>query len=76
FCEVVNYGWNLNVDGCAMYHVIKRLKGLKSPFRKLLHNQGNLHKAVDKGPHNADLREEHAHYLLAFKKHILMRRDS
>ncbi|GJT23914.1 sodium/hydrogen exchanger 6 [Tanacetum coccineum] len=82
FREVVDYGWNLNVDGCAMYRVVKRLKGLKSPFRKLLHNQGNLHnrvdllqkeldeiqKAVDKGPHNADLREKHAHYLLAFKK--------
>nr|GEU68753.1 hypothetical protein [Tanacetum cinerariifolium] len=63
-------------------NVVKRLKGLKSPFRKLLHTQGNLYnrvdllrkeldetqKAIDKDPHNPDLREEHAHYLLAFKE--------
>ncbi|GJR25722.1 RNA-directed DNA polymerase, eukaryota, reverse transcriptase zinc-binding domain protein [Tanacetum coccineum] len=34
---------NLNVHGCAMYRVVKRLKGLKTPLRKLLHDQGNLH---------------------------------
>ncbi|GJT69337.1 hypothetical protein Tco_1028623 [Tanacetum coccineum] len=75
----------LNVDGCAMYRVVKRLKGLKSPFRKLLHTQGNLHnrvnllcreldeiqKAIDKEPNNSDFREEHAHYLLAFKEAYL-----
>nr|GEY29857.1 RNA-directed DNA polymerase, eukaryota, reverse transcriptase zinc-binding domain protein [Tanacetum cinerariifolium] len=82
FCEVVESGWNPNVDGFVMYRVVKRLKGLKSPFRKLLHTQGNLHnrvdflrkeldviqKAIDKEPNNSDLREEHAHYLLAFKE--------
>ncbi|GKC39187.1 RNA-directed DNA polymerase, eukaryota, reverse transcriptase zinc-binding domain protein [Tanacetum coccineum] len=82
FRKVVEFGWNLNVDGCAMYRVVKRLKGLKSPFRKLLHTHGNLHnrvdllcreldeiqKAIDKEPNNSDLREEHAHYLLAFKE--------
>ncbi|PWA86907.1 RNA-directed DNA polymerase, eukaryota, Reverse transcriptase zinc-binding domain protein [Artemisia annua] len=79
FIDTANSGWNLNVIGCAMYRVVKRLKGLKSPFRKLLHNQGNLHdrvdrlrkeldevqKAIDKDPFNSALREEHAHYLLA-----------
>ncbi|GJU27028.1 hypothetical protein Tco_1165649 [Tanacetum coccineum] len=82
FRKVVESGWALNVDGCNMYRVVKRLKGLKSPFRKLLHNQDNLHNRVDllrkeldetqkaiyKDPHNPDLREEHAHYLLAFKE--------
>nr|GFB27422.1 RNA-directed DNA polymerase, eukaryota, reverse transcriptase zinc-binding domain protein [Tanacetum cinerariifolium] len=68
--------------GYAMYHVVKRLKGLKSPFRKLLHDHGNLYDRVNKicveldeaqKPINSDpsssvLREEHAHYLLAFKE--------
>nr|GEV04253.1 hypothetical protein [Tanacetum cinerariifolium] len=36
--EVVESGWNVNVEGFAMYWVVKRLKGLKSPFRKLLHD--------------------------------------
>ncbi|GJV97696.1 putative reverse transcriptase domain, reverse transcriptase zinc-binding domain protein, partial [Tanacetum coccineum] len=81
FREVVESGWTVNVDGCAMYHVVKCLKGLKSPFCKLLHAQGNLHnrvdllrkelddiqKAIDKELNNLDLREEHAHYLLTFK---------
>nr|GEY13600.1 hypothetical protein [Tanacetum cinerariifolium] len=56
--------------------------GLKSPFRKLIHNHGNLHKrvnkirneldeaqkAIDRDPSSSILREEHAHYLLAFKE--------
>nr|GEX73376.1 hypothetical protein [Tanacetum cinerariifolium] len=35
-------------EGCAMFRVVKRLKGLKSPFRKLLHNHENLHERVNK----------------------------
>jgi hypothetical protein len=46
FIDTVTSGWNLSVNGCAMYRVVKRLKGLKSSFRKLLHNQGNLHEWV------------------------------
>nr|GEY27353.1 sodium/hydrogen exchanger 6 [Tanacetum cinerariifolium] len=78
---VLQTGWSVNLEGCAMFRVVKRLKGLKSPFRKLLHNQGNLHervnkirieldeaqKAIDRDPSSL-LREEHAHYLLAFKE--------
>ncbi|GJU30304.1 sodium/hydrogen exchanger 6 [Tanacetum coccineum] len=30
---------NLNVNGCVMYRVVKRLKGLKTPLHKLLHDQ-------------------------------------
>lgn len=66
------------MNGCAMYRVVKRLKGLKSSFCKLLHNQGNLHervtslrkeldevqRAIDKDPFNSALREDHAHYIL------------
>ncbi|GJX93279.1 sodium/hydrogen exchanger 6, partial [Tanacetum coccineum] len=73
---------NVNIEGFAMYRVVKRLKGLKSPFRKLLHEHGNLHervnrlrvkldeapKAIDRDHSSFILREEHAHYLLAFKE--------
>ncbi|PWA42112.1 reverse transcriptase domain, Reverse transcriptase zinc-binding domain protein [Artemisia annua] len=48
FSETVASGWNLSVNGSAMYCVVKWLKGLKSPFRKLLHNHGNLHERVDR----------------------------
>ncbi|GKB00478.1 protein LAZ1 [Tanacetum coccineum] len=34
----VDFGWNVHIEGYAMYRVVKWLKGLKSPFRKLLHN--------------------------------------
>ncbi|GJX27784.1 hypothetical protein Tco_0235863 [Tanacetum coccineum] len=68
--------------GCAMFRVVKRLKGLKSPFCKLLHNHGNLHervnnirieldeaqKVIDRDLSSSILHEEHAHYLLAFKE--------
>ncbi|GJR41737.1 putative RNA-directed DNA polymerase [Tanacetum coccineum] len=85
FREIVDSGWNVHIEGYAMYRVVKRLKGLKSPFRKLLHNHGNLHdrvnkirieldeaqKAIDRDPSSSVLREEHAHYLLAFKEALL-----
>ncbi|GJV37057.1 sodium/hydrogen exchanger 6 [Tanacetum coccineum] len=35
------------MEGCTMFRVVKRLKGLKSPFRKLLYNHGNLHERLD-----------------------------
>nr|GEU48523.1 RNA-directed DNA polymerase, eukaryota, reverse transcriptase zinc-binding domain protein [Tanacetum cinerariifolium] len=82
FREVVESGWNANIEGFAMYRVVKRLKGLRSLFRKLLHDHGNLHeqvnririeldeaqKATDKDPSSSILCEEHAYYLLAFKE--------
>ncbi|GJU93138.1 sodium/hydrogen exchanger 6 [Tanacetum coccineum] len=54
FREVVESGWNVNIEGFSMYRVVKRLKGLKSPFYR--------------DPSSFILREEHAHYLLAFKE--------
>ncbi|GKE75605.1 hypothetical protein Tco_1537646, partial [Tanacetum coccineum] len=82
FRDVVANGWNLNINGCDMFRLVKRLKGLKSPLRKLLYDQGNLHarvtqirseldevqKAIDLNPSCTILREDHAHYLLAFKE--------
>ncbi|GJV99689.1 RNA-directed DNA polymerase, eukaryota, reverse transcriptase zinc-binding domain protein [Tanacetum coccineum] len=82
FREIVETGWSVNFEDFAMFRVVKRLKGLKSPFCKLLHNHGNLHKqvnkicveldeaqkAIDRDHSSYILREEHAHYLLAFKE--------
>nr|GEV14958.1 hypothetical protein [Tanacetum cinerariifolium] len=82
FCKIGETGWRVNVEGCAMFRVVKMLKGLKSTFRKLLYNHGNLHKrvnkirikldeaqkAIDRDPSFSLLHKEHAHYLLAFKK--------
>ncbi|GJV51073.1 sodium/hydrogen exchanger 6, partial [Tanacetum coccineum] len=80
--RILREGWNLNVEGFDMYQVVKRLKGLKLPLRKLLHDQGNLHdrvnklcieldevqKPLDRDPTSTTLREDHAHYLVAFKQ--------
>nr|GEU44033.1 hypothetical protein [Tanacetum cinerariifolium] len=85
FRQIVEAGCNLDIDGFNMYRVVKWLKGLKSHFRKLLHDQGNLHdrviklhfdideaqKAIDKDPSSSALCEEHAHYLVAFKEAVL-----
>nr|GEW04137.1 hypothetical protein [Tanacetum cinerariifolium] len=82
FCEIVDSGWSVNVDGFTMYRVVKHLKGLKSLFRKLPHDHGNLHervnkihieldksqKAIDRDPSSSTLRDEHAYYLLAFQE--------
>ncbi|GJX67859.1 hypothetical protein Tco_0303586 [Tanacetum coccineum] len=65
------------VDGYAMYQVLKKLKGLKKPLRKLLKDQGNLHnrvsilrneldevqKALDLDPFNAMFHDDEAAYL-------------
>nr|GEV14472.1 hypothetical protein [Tanacetum cinerariifolium] len=32
FRDVVSIGWDLNIHGCAMYRVVKWLKGLKTPL--------------------------------------------
>ncbi|GKB82679.1 hypothetical protein Tco_0949574 [Tanacetum coccineum] len=39
FRELVSSVWNVNVDGHMMYQVVSKLKALKKPFRKLLHDQ-------------------------------------
>nr|GEW15223.1 hypothetical protein [Tanacetum cinerariifolium] len=68
----------------GMCHVscCEDVKGAEISFHKLLHNRGNLHervnkiwieldeaqKAIDRDLSSSILREEHAHYLLAFKE--------
>nr|GEV88810.1 hypothetical protein [Tanacetum cinerariifolium] len=62
--------------------VVKRLKGMKSLFYKLLYNHGNLHERVnkirielneaqnviDRDPSSSILHEDHAHYLFTIKE--------
>ncbi|GJR80293.1 putative RNA-directed DNA polymerase [Tanacetum coccineum] len=80
FLELVSNVWNQHVDGHRMYQVVSKLKALKKPFRKLMHDQGNLHervcnlkveldeiqKALDVNPNDFVLRDEEAVYLQAF----------
>ncbi|GJY67502.1 hypothetical protein Tco_0469740, partial [Tanacetum coccineum] len=80
FLEVVSNQWKNHIEGHSMYQVVQTLKSLKKPFRKLMHDQGNLHervnrlrdeldvvqKALDQDPSNSDLRDEEAVYLQAF----------
>ncbi|GJX41003.1 hypothetical protein Tco_0255993 [Tanacetum coccineum] len=86
FKDVVTNGWQISVSGFWMFKVVKRLKLLKKPLRKLLYDQGNLHKnvkrlrheldeaqrALDSDPGNLELREEEAAYLQAFNDALLM----
>ncbi|GJZ58947.1 hypothetical protein Tco_0614763 [Tanacetum coccineum] len=72
----------LLVDGHNMYKVVSKLKALKTPLRKLLHDQGNLHervnllrveldtvqRALDANPMDTNLRDEEAVYLNAFNE--------
>ncbi|GKE07474.1 protein LAZ1 [Tanacetum coccineum] len=80
--EVVGRVWSMQVDGHNMFKVVSKLKALKRPLRKLLHDQGNLHervntirkeldevqKALDLNPMDTILREEEVVYLQAFNE--------
>ncbi|GJW55345.1 hypothetical protein Tco_0099430 [Tanacetum coccineum] len=82
FLELVDSNWTRHVDGHNMFKVVTKLKLLKKPMRKLLHDQGNLHerveklqmeldtvqKALDSNPANLILREEEAAYVQAFNE--------
>ncbi|GKC29501.1 hypothetical protein Tco_1036795 [Tanacetum coccineum] len=86
FKEVVANGWQISVSGFLMFKVVKRLKLLKKPLRKLLYDQGNLHsnvkqlwheldeaqKALDSDPSNLELREKEAAYLKAYHDALIM----
>ncbi|GJV84096.1 zinc finger, CCHC-type containing protein [Tanacetum coccineum] len=86
FKDVVTNGWQISISGFWMFKVVKRLKLLKKPLRKLLYDQGNLHenvkrlwheldeaqRALDSDPSNLELREEEAAYLQAFNDALLM----
>ncbi|XP_021971338.1 uncharacterized protein LOC110866498 [Helianthus annuus] len=46
FGQAVTAEWSKNVEGVAMYSVVQKMKSLKPHFRRILRNQGNLHKRV------------------------------
>ncbi|GJS24787.1 RNA-directed DNA polymerase, eukaryota, reverse transcriptase zinc-binding domain protein [Tanacetum coccineum] len=86
FKEVVKEGWSDQVCGFYMFRVVKKLKSLKKPLRKLLYDKGNLHDNVNKlriemdrvqqdldvDPTNQDLRDEEAVYVRAFTEALIM----
>ncbi|GJT98865.1 hypothetical protein Tco_1094383 [Tanacetum coccineum] len=85
FKEVVQDRWDIDIIGFWMFKMVKKLKILKTPLRKLLYDQGNLHenvkhlrhdldkaqKALDFDPFNATIREDEAVYLQAFNDALL-----
>ncbi|GKC95261.1 sugar transport protein 13 [Tanacetum coccineum] len=85
FKEVVQDRWDTDISGFWMFKVVKKLKILKKPLRKLLYVQGNLHenvkhlrheldevqKAFDSDQFNATIREDEAIYLQAFNDALL-----
>nr|GEW24783.1 hypothetical protein [Tanacetum cinerariifolium] len=76
----------MQVSGFSMFKVVKKLKHLKKPFRKLLYEKGNLHDNVirlhdeldkvqtclDADPYNSSLREEEAVAVVAFNEALIM----
>ncbi|GJV69849.1 RNA-directed DNA polymerase, eukaryota, reverse transcriptase zinc-binding domain protein [Tanacetum coccineum] len=86
FKEIVLDGWSSTVRGFHMFTVVKKLKFLKKPLRKLLYDKGNLHenvnrlrvevervqKDLDADPFNQILRDEEACYVRAFTDALIM----
>ncbi|GJV03616.1 hypothetical protein Tco_1337185 [Tanacetum coccineum] len=82
FLNVVAAHWNISVPGYSMFQVTSKLKALKKPLRKLVHDHGNLHDWVNKLRHELDevqkaldlrhddqnLHEEEAVYVQAFNE--------
>ncbi|GKC21323.1 hypothetical protein Tco_1023473 [Tanacetum coccineum] len=82
FLDVLAANWNVDVSGHHMFQITAKLKALKKPLRKLVHDQGNLHdrvnkltheldevqKALDLNPTDQQLREEEAIYVQAFNE--------
>ncbi|GJR67388.1 putative reverse transcriptase domain-containing protein [Tanacetum coccineum] len=48
FLEVVAAKWSSKVEGNSMFRLVQKMKTLKKPLRKILHDQGNLHDHVIK----------------------------
>ncbi|KAJ0855829.1 putative RNA-directed DNA polymerase transcription factor bZIP family [Helianthus annuus] len=81
FLPIVKEGWDKRIEGCKMFRVVTKLKGLKKPLRKLKYAQGNLHdkveklraeveriqKAVEEDPFNEELRSEEGVYVKEYK---------
>ncbi|GJY26532.1 hypothetical protein Tco_0401258 [Tanacetum coccineum] len=86
FKDMVRNGWLVQVSGFYMFRVVKKLKGLKKPIRKLMYDKGNLHANVvrlreeldkvqtdlDNDPSNLSLREKEAATVVDFNEALLM----
>ncbi|GKA99270.1 RNA-directed DNA polymerase, eukaryota, reverse transcriptase zinc-binding domain protein [Tanacetum coccineum] len=86
FRDIVNETWNIDVSGFFMFRIVKKLKFMKKPFRKLMYDKGNLHANVDrlrgeldqiqsdldKDPFNQNLREREAVCVVEFNQAILV----
>nr|GEU79023.1 hypothetical protein [Tanacetum cinerariifolium] len=84
--EVVANGWLNSVSSFWIFKVVKRLKSLKKPMRKMLFDHGNIYdnvkklrhelddaqKALDSDPNNLDIQEEEAAYLKAYHDALIM----
>ncbi|GJR34281.1 RNA-directed DNA polymerase, eukaryota, reverse transcriptase zinc-binding domain protein [Tanacetum coccineum] len=71
FKNIVKKGWEVEIEGCNMFRVVKKLKALKSPLNKLNWRKGNLFDIVtklkkelkqaqiqmEKNPHNSELKK-------------------
>ncbi|GKF75323.1 RNA-directed DNA polymerase, eukaryota, reverse transcriptase zinc-binding domain protein, partial [Tanacetum coccineum] len=55
FEDTVRNMWGMEVRGFFMFRVVKRLKCMKKPLRKLLYEKGNLHANVIKLRADLDL---------------------
>nr|GEU67371.1 RNA-directed DNA polymerase, eukaryota, reverse transcriptase zinc-binding domain protein [Tanacetum cinerariifolium] len=85
FLEVVHNHWNNDISGFLMFRVVKKLKCMKKPLRKLLIDKGNLHLNVvhlrddldqvqslfDKDSFNANLWVKEATCVAEFNQAIL-----
>lgn len=54
FAQVVAENWKHENSGFQMFQVVKRLKALKKPLRKLMFDKGNLHNKVTVLRHELD----------------------
>nr|GEX46816.1 hypothetical protein [Tanacetum cinerariifolium] len=86
FKDVVQNAWMAQISGFYMFRVVKKLKGLKKPIRKLMYDKGNLHANVvrlreeldkvqtdlDSDPSNLSLREKEAATVADFNDALLM----
>ncbi|XP_071718721.1 uncharacterized protein [Rutidosis leptorrhynchoides] len=85
FKNIVSEGWSKEVMGHMMFRVVKRLRGLKSPIRKLMWSKGNIHTRVielrnqldevqiqlDRFPQNLDIRNQERDMLMKFNEACL-----
>nr|GEU88108.1 hypothetical protein [Tanacetum cinerariifolium] len=82
FLELLNTHWNASIVGHSMFQVTQKMKIMKKPLRKLMHNHGNLHervnqlkleldevqKALDRDPSNSHIRDEEVVYVQDFNE--------